>query len=368
MTKHDYSVISVEQLSADAVALLRRMVAVPSLSFEEDAVCDLVTGALQGWGIDCRRLGRNVLAYNRHFDPSLPTLALDAHLDTVPAAGSYTREPFDPGCDADIVYGLGSNDDGGSVVALTAVFRYFYERKLPINLVLALSCEEERSGPDGARLLYSDEGPLRDVRWAIIGEPTGMKAATSERGLLVLDAQARGVSGHAARNEGVNALYIALEDIAALRAHKFERISPVMGDVRLNVTQIHCGSAHNVIPDECTFVVDIRPTEQYTNEEILLELQQICKSELKARNLTNRSSATPTGSKLLETAQELGIESFSSPTTSNWMRTRCEAIKMGPGESSRSHHADEYILVKEIDEAVKKYITFIGYFYGNTVE
>ena len=195
-----------------------------------------------------------------------------------------------------------------------------------------------------------------------------MKAATSERGLLVLDGEAHGVSGHAARAEGVNALYIALDDIAALRAHRFTRHSPRMGDVRLNVTQIEAGSAHNVIPDLCRFVVDIRPTEQYTNTEILQELQALCRSSLKARNLANRSSATPEGSPLLAAARALGLEEFSSPTTSDWMRIGCEAIKMGPGDSARSHKADEYILTSEIQQAIETYTEYINNFHGNTLE
>lgn len=358
------------QITAESVELLRQMVAIPSLSFEEDAVCSHIAGRLRDWGVDAEVLGRNILARNKHFDPSKPTLALDAHIDTVPAAPSYTRDPFDPGCSSDTVFGLGSNDDGGSVVSLIAAFRYFYEKEIPFNLLLALSCEEERSGPDGARWLYSADGPLAGElpKWTIIGEPTGMRAATSERGLLVLDGEALGVSGHAARAEGVNALYIALDDIQTLRSHVFAKESPIMGKVKLSVTQIAAGSAHNVIPDRCTFVVDIRPTEQYTNEEILEELQALCRSTLKPRNLTNRSSATAPGSLLLATAQKLGIETFSSPTTSNWMRTRSDAIKMGPGESSRSHRADEFIKVAEIEEAVEKYIEFIETLYGNTLE
>ena len=194
---------------------------------------------------------------------------------------------------------------------------------------------------------------------AIVGEPTGMCAATSERGLLVIDAEAEGVSGHAARNEGVNALYIALEDIAAIRNHKFGKISPRMGEVNVNVTQINAGSAHNVVPASCTFVIDIRPTEQYTNEEILNELQGICRSRLVPRNLSNRSSATSEGSRLSAAAEELGIETFSSPTTSDWMRISCDAVKMGPGESSRSHKKNEYITLREIEKAVTTYIRFI---------
>jgi acetylornithine deacetylase len=186
-----------------------------------------------------------------------------------------------------------------------------------------------------------------------------MKAATSERGLLVIDATAHGVSGHAARNEGKNALYIALEDIERLRGHEFVRVSPKMGKVNLNVTQIQAGSAHNVIPDRCDFVIDIRPTEQYTNEEILDELQSFCSSELKPRNLENRSSATREDSPLQRTAERLGIETFSSATTSDWMRISCDAIKMGPGDSSRSHRKDEFVYVKEIEEGIRTYIEFI---------
>lgn len=359
-----------KRIIQDSIDLLRQMVRTPSPSFGEEDVCVLIADSLRGWGVECTTVGRNILAFNRRYDASKPTLVFDAHIDTVPAASTYTRDPLDPGMDTDIVYGLGSNDDGGSVVSMIAAFRYFYDVPMPINLALALSCEEERSGPDGARFLYGADGPLAPgkAQWVIIGEPTGMRAATSERGLLVLDCEAHGVSGHAARGEGVNALYIAMEDIAALRAHKFTRISSKTGEVRLTVTQIAAGSAHNVVPDRCTFVVDIRPNELYTNEEILNELQVICRSTLKARNLTNRSSATFDGSPLEKTALSLGIETFSSPTTSNWMRTGRDAIKMGPGESSRSHKANEYILCSEIVDAVEKYIKFVENFYGNTVE
>ncbi len=354
--------------------LLREMIQTPSVSFEEAGVGKVICSALDGFGIRYEMRRGNILALNRHFSPSKDTLALDAHIDTVPPAGSYTRNPHCPGTEEDIIYGLGSNDDGGSVVSMLAAFNYFYDKELPINLMLVLTVEEERSGPDGARWLYAEDGCLASdavfpyPKWVIVGEPTGMQAATSERGLLVLDGEAHGVSGHAARGEGVNALYIALEDIEALRSHRFTRHSPLMGDVRLNVTQIEAGSAHNVIPDLCRFVVDIRPTEQYTNREILEELTSICRSGLKARNLTNCSSATVAGSPLLKAAEALNIRTFSSPTTSDWMRIGCDAIKMGPGDSARSHKADEYILTKEIDEAVDLYIKFIETFYGYTLE
>ena len=208
---------------------------------------------------------------------------------------------------------------------------------------------------------------LNRIDYAIVGEPTEMKAATSERGLLVIDATAHGISGHAARNEGKNALYIALEDIERLRKHEFSKVSPKMGKVNLNVTQINAGSAHNVIPDRCDFVIDIRPTEQYTNEEILEELQKICTSELKPRNLANRSSATYEDSLLQRTAEALGIETFSSATTSDWMRITCDAVKMGPGNSNRSHRKDEYVTVQEIKEGIETYIKFINT-YEHTLE
>ena len=352
------------------IELLGTMVQTPSLSFEEEAVTKVVCGALERFGMEYRLQRGNIVSINRQFDPSKPTLALDAHLDTVPAAVGYTRNPFDPGIDDSIIWGLGANDDGGSVVSMIAAFRHFYNMQLPVNLMLVLTREEERSGPDGARWIYSEEGPLGEGKelpmpqWVIVGEPTGMRAATSERGLLVLDANAHGVSAHAATGEGLNALYVALEDIEKLRAHKFTRVSPTMGEVRLNVTQIQAGTAHNVIPDLCTFVVDIRPTEMYSCEEILEELQALCSSELHARNLTNRSSATRPDSPLLEAAKATGRETFSSPTTSDWMRIGVDAIKMGPGDSKRSHKADEYLKVSELEEAIEVYIKYINAFCG----
>ena len=312
---------------------------------------------------------------------------LCAHIDTVSPSDEYSFDPYTPDYakasevigSKEIVAGLGSNDDGASVVSMIATFRYFQDSinactseqsisllscsasRAGINaaqdIILVLSCEEERSGVNGMTGLWPE---IKDsVDYAIIGEPTQMKTATAERGLLVIDATAHGVSGHAARNEGVNAIDIALQDILNLKNHEFTKISPRMGKVNLNVTQINAGTAHNVIPDTCTFVTDIRPTEQYTNEEILNELQSICQSELKARNLSNRSSATHENSILQNAAERLGIETFSSPTTSDWMRIDCDAIKMGPGNSSRSHKKDEFVYIAEIETGIKTYIDFI---------
>ena len=354
--------------------ILRVLVATPSVSFKEEAAAAFLGKALDGLGIKFSNLRGNIVAINKKSDPSKPTMALDAHIDTVPANEGYTHSPFDSGEDAETIYGLGSNDDGGSVVAMIAAFKVFYEDDLPINLMLVLNREEEVSGPDGDRWLYGPDGPFGPWKefpmpdWVIVGEPTGMKAAISERGLLVLDGLAEGISAHAASGEGENALLKALDDISSLRSYKFTRISPTMGEVKLNVTQIESGNAHNVIPDKCSFVVDIRPTEQYSCEEILSELQGICKSKLSARSLDHNSSATPEASPLLKAVKALGIGTYSSPTTSNWTLLRQDAIKLGPGDSSRSHKADEFILVSEIEEAIDIYIRLIRTFYGNTLE
>ena len=408
-------------LASESVALLKEMIAVPSPSFEEEKVCSHICGWLTEKGVTHERVGNNIIA-SHITDEALPTLMLCAHIDTVSASPDYSFDPYTPDYQKaaetisairgeglkpeEIVAGLGSNDDGASAVAMIAVYRYFtdryqgsggavQDRATPlaagggahevggvvlnssttdpagnitnVNIILVLTCEEERSGKNGMTGLWGSRlcsrAEAKDgciaVDFAIVGEPTGMKAAVAERGLLVIDATAYGVSGHAARNEGKNALYIALEDIQELRSHEFGRISQRMGKVNLNVTQIHSGTAHNVIPDRCDFVIDIRPTEKYNNEEILKELQSICSSELKARNLANRSSATFEGSPLQEAADRLGIATFSSPTTSDWMRITCDSVKMGPGESERSHKKDEYVLISEIVEGIKTYIEFI---------
>ncbi len=359
----------------ESIGLLKEMVGIPSPSFEEEGVCTHLYNWLYNKGLQPERIGNNLVC-ELVSDPQGEMLMLCAHMDTVSPASDYSFNPTsvdyslaaqvisrirdeEVGED-EIVAGLGSNDDGASVVSFIAIFRYFSKHPDELNkknLTLVLSCEEERSGEGGMRSLWGKR--LSHIKYAIIGEPTGMRAAISERGLLVLDAEAKGVSGHAARNEGENALYIALDDIQTLRSYSFDKVSPIMGKVHLNVTQINAGTAHNVIPDRCTFVVDIRPTEQYTNEEILAQLSSVCKSTLKARNLANRSSATYEDSPLAEAARLCGIETFSSPTTSDWMRISCDAVKMGPGDSSRSHKKDEYVLCREIEDGIETYIEYI---------
>lgn len=390
----------IKTLTAEAVDLLRSMIAIPSASFNEEEVCGHISSWLEDKGVVHERVGNNIIA-EHIIDSSYPNLMMCAHIDTVTAGEDYDFDPYEPDYQKaaevigairgeklhtdDLVAGLGSNDDGASVVSMIAAYRYFTSscqggstvlftpaatdtNTIKCNLVLALTCEEERSGKNGMTGLWGSRLCSRNeavegataIDYAIVGEPTGMKAATAERGLMVIDATAHGTSGHAARNEGVNALYIAMEDICRLRQHEFGRISRKMGKVNLNVTQINAGTAHNVVPDRCDFVIDIRPTEQYRNEEILQELQKICSSTLTARNLANRSSATFVDSPLQKAAEELGIEAFSSPTTSDWMRISCDAVKMGPGDSSRSHKKNEYVLVSEISEGIKTYIDFLN--------
>lgn len=337
--------------------LLRKLVSIPSFSGEEKERSDFLCTYFAEKGIKTERIGNNIIARQPHHNDTKPTLMLNSHIDTVKPVASYTFDPFNPSLSETHIFGLGSNDAGASVVCLLQTFLHFYDKELPFNLMLVLSCEEENSGPNGMKKIWPQISETVD--FAIIGEPTGMRAAVAERGLLVIDGEAIGVSGHAARNEGVNALYIALEDIATMKSVKFDKISPTMGEVKLTVTQINAGTQHNVVPDKCTFVVDIRPTDQYTNAEILEILQSKVKSKLTARNLTNKSSATPQNHILMKSAESLGVETYVSPTTSDWMRVSCPAIKMGPGESARSHQADEFVLVEELEKGVKGYLAFI---------
>ena len=347
-----------EQYHNLAIKLLETIIPIRSYSYAEAERADFIVGWLAGHGVETSRIGNNIWA-KQVFDPAAPTLMLCAHIDTVQAVDSYTFDPVHPPLDGERILGLGSNDDGGSLVSMIATFLYFKEcGRCPVNLLLLLSCEEERSGDGGTRMLGEFISSNADM--AIIGEPTRMRATIAESGLLVLDGVTTGRSAHAARaTEGENALYKAIEDIEKLRAFKFDRVSPTLGEVKLVVTQINSGTAHNVIPDNCTFVVDIRPNECYDNHEIVDMLQREIGSKLTARNFANRSNATPKDSPLYKTAEKLGMEMITSPTCSDWISMPVPAIKIGPGDSIRSHKADEYIYKSEIAEGIDKYITFI---------
>ena len=359
--------------------ILRKVVSIRSFSGEERERCDFFAEYLGSDGIAVRRVGNNLLAEIECAGEGAPFVMLNSHLDTVKPASGYTFDPLNPPFDPVVVRGLGSNDAGGSVVSMVETAIHFHKNGgLDFNILLLLSAEEENSGPNGMKLVMDEMGMIReernievtgnvkivgnvrDIACAVIGEPTRMKAAVAERGLLVLDGVATGISGHAARDEGVNAIYIALDDIEFLRRYKFSKISPLMGEVKMSVTQINAGTQHNVVPDRCTFVVDIRPTDCYDNGEIYKELQGRIKSVLTPRSLTNRSSATPQSHPLLKCVELLGIESYVSPTTSDWMRIGgIPAVKMGPGDSARSHMADEYITVEELEGGVRGYIEFL---------
>lgn len=351
----------ISQYTQQACQLLSDMIAIPAESFHETKKADFLCSFLESEGLSAARYGNNIVVRQPENDPGKPVLMLNAHIDTVAAAAGYSFDPLNPPADRTRILGLGSNDDGASVVCMIFTFIHTMKERLelPVNLLLALSCEEERSGERGMRMLRRIVE--READFAIVGEPTGMKAAVAERGLLVVDATCEGRSAHCAHAElGDNALYKAVEAISAIRQLQFGKVSPTMGPVGLNVTQINAGTAHNVIPDSCSFVIDIRTTDSYTNEEIMELLQQAApQCGMKARNMLNHASATPQGHSLLRTAASLGVETYISPTTSDWMRLSIPAIKMGPGDSNRSHKADEYVYIGEITDGLKKYLDFI---------
>lgn len=340
----------------EAVELLKRMIATPSLSRNEAQTGDLLFAFLDEQGAAPERLHNNIWARAEGFDPERPTLLLNSHHDTVRPAASYTRDPFTPAIEQGCLYGLGSNDAGASVVALTETFLSFRRQQLPFNLVLALSAEEECMGEHGMRALLP---ALGRIDMALVGEPTGMQAATGERGLVVLDCTARGKSGHAARGEGVNALYIALDDIARLRTFRFERESELLGPVGIAVTQIEAGTQHNVVPDVCRFVVDLRTTDAYSNEEVVEILRGAIRSEAVPRSTRIRAAAVSEDHPLVRAARAIGRNTFVSPTTSDRTLMPFPSLKMGPGDSARSHSADEFIRIDEIDQAIALYEKYI---------
>jgi acetylornithine deacetylase len=341
---------------AFAIELLKGKIAIPAPSGEEQAAADYLEAQLGKTGVTPFRIGHNVCAYSPKNRDGQKLLMLNSHIDTVKPSAGYTFNPFAPFEKDGKLFGLGSNDAGASLAALVESFTYLCTVDLPFNLLLALSCEEENSGPGGMKLVTQQ---IKNIDCAIVGEPTSMKVAVAERGLLVIDGTAQGVAGHAARHEGVNALYVALDDIAIIRDYAFSRVSPLMGAVKKNVTMISGGVQHNVVPAECRFVVDVRPNECYTNREILTALQAAVKSTLSARSLDNKCSFTPSGHALWRCAELLGFDTYVSPTTSDWMRLDIPAVKMGPGASERSHSADEFVYLDEIRQGVKTYTRFI---------
>ena len=329
------------------ITLLQRMIQTPSISGQEDAVCTMLSEWMKAEGCTPHRVGNNLWAA---CGEGPETILLNAHIDTVKPAASYTRDPFGGECDGTTIYGLGANDDGGSVIAMLAVFLELFHTPLPgKRVVLALTAEEENSGRNGIELVLPEIGT---IDYAIVGEPTSLKMAVAERGLMVLDAVAHGKAGHAAREEGVNALYIALDDIQTLRQYAFDQVSPFLGRVKMTTTMIQAGTQHNVVPDTCKFVVDIRSNGLYTNQEIVNTLQQIIKSNLTPRSTRLNASSTSLETKVVKRAKDLGIKLYGSPTMSNMALLDCPKVKFGPGDSARSHTADEYIHIHEIKQAI----------------
>ena len=344
------------QYTNDAVELLKRLISVPSVSRDETAAADVFEQQVSAWGLPARRIGNNILI-QEELNPHQPTLLLCAHIDTVKPVSTWTRDPFTPVVEDGRLYGLGANDCGGGLVSLLAVYRLLRGLSLKYNLVYLASCEEEVSGEGGFRLALPELPPI-DV--AIVGEPTGMQPAIAEKGLMVIDGTAYGKSGHAARNEGVNAIYEALDDLVWLRDYRFKKESPLLGPTKMTVTVLNSGTQHNVIPDECHFVIDVRTNEYYQNEFLFAFLQKHVKSELKARSFRLSSSHIPMEHPLVQRCVEMGMTPFGSPTLSDQALMPFLSLKLGPGESSRSHTADEFICLSEIENAIQTYVQLLS--------
>jgi acetylornithine deacetylase len=350
---------SIGGLIEEAIVLLKELIATPSFSKEEDQTAGIISRYLANKGVATSRVGNNVFALNLFYDERKPTILLNSHHDTVRPNAQYTRNPFSPQIEDGKLYGLGSNDAGGCLVSLTAAFLHFYHRKdLAYNLVLALTAEEEISGKDGIEYALRF---LPKIDCAIVGEPTLLQLAVAERGLMVLDCTAHGKAGHAARNEGENALYIALQDIEWIRTWGFEKVSPLIGPVKMSVTVIETpNKTHNIVPAECSFVVDVRVNELYTFEEVLDTIQANIKSEVKCRSMRLRATGIAMEHPLVQAGLELGKTPYGSPTTSDKALMPFPALKVGPGDSARSHTADEFIYVAEIQEGIPFYIDLLN--------
>lgn len=339
------------------------MIAIPSFSREETAVCDFMERWMRDHEADSfgdqyplRRIGNNLILEQKGRGDGRPVLLLNGHIDTVRPAASYTRDPFAPTVEGDTLWGLGSNDDGGSVVSLLATYLRLVETEQPYRLVYAATAEEEVCGTGGIEMVVPELG---DIALGVIGEPTKMQMAIAERGLMVLDCAAEGKSGHAARNEGINAIYEALASIEWFRTWQFPRISDYLGPVKTTVTMINAGTQHNVVPDKCTFVVDVRPNGMYTNVELLNLIKEAVPCQVRERSTRLNSSHIDPGHPVVRRGLGIGLTAFGSPTCSNQTLCHFTTIKIGPGDSARSHTADEYIRISEIREGIDIYIRLL---------
>ena len=344
------------------ISLLQSLIAVPTFSREEAASAALIEKFLRNADIPFSRSGNNIWAQNKYFQKDLPTVLLNSHHDTVKPVPGWTRDPFAPDIVDGKLFGLGSNDAGAALVSLLAAFVHFYHQKnLKFNLVWAASAEEEISGSNGIESILSQ---LPIINVGIVGEPTQMQAAVAEKGLMVIDATAHGKAGHAARNEGINAIDLAMADIEKIKNFVFDRHSDRLSPNKLTVTQIKAGVQHNVVPDRCEFVIDVRTNDRYTNREVFDLLQQQLSSELTARSFRLNASSIPETHPLVQRCKALGLKCFGSPTLSDQALMPFPTVKIGPGDSARSHTADEFIFLSEIEDAIEKYILILN-FEGN---
>lgn len=347
-----------KKIYEDAVGLLKQLIATPSFSKEENDTAEILVNFFEERGVPWARVGNNVYAKNKTYDPSKPSVLLNSHHDTVKPNKGYTMDPFTPIEKDGKLFGLGSNDAGGCLVSLIATFLHFYDVKdARHNVVFAASAEEEISGVNGIELVLPYLG---QINYGIVGEPTKLEMAVAERGLMVIDCTAQGRAGHAARNEGENALYKAMDDISWIRNKKFDKVSNLLGESRLTVTVIETeNKQHNVVPSQCKFVIDVRVNELYTFEEILADLKANLKSEFKPRTTRMKSTSIPLDHLLVKAGMDLGRGYYGSPTTSDKALMPFPTLKMGPGDSARSHTADEYIYLSEIEEGIGTYIQLV---------
>ena len=341
----------------EAVELLKQLISTPSVSREETDAANILADFIEKCGLPCERIGNNLLV-REELDEGKPTILLCAHIDTVKPVSTWTRDPFTPTIEGDRLYGLGSNDCGGGLVSMLQAYRCLRGKTTKYNLVYLASCEEEVSGQNGFSLALPH---LPKIDVAIVGEPTGMQPAIAEKGLMVIDGIAHGKSGHAARNEGVNAIYEALDDLVWLRDHQFRKKSLLLGQTKMTVTVLNSGTQHNVVPDECRFIIDVRPNEFYQNEYLFNFLQKhMKKCELKARSFRLSSSHIPVGHPLVQRCIKMGMVPFGSPTLSDQALMPFPSFKLGPGDSARSHSADEYICISEIANAIETYVSLLA--------
>jgi len=349
--------MDINALTNEATVLLRKLIEIPRISREEKAAADMLEQQMKDWGLTVNRKGCNLWTCSARNEKGRPTLLLNAHIDTVKATTAWTRNPYQACLEGETLYGLGANDDGASLVSLLQVFRLLSQNEQPYNLIFLASAEEEVSGKGGISMVLSDLPPI-DA--ALVGEPTGMQPAIAEKGLMVVDVTAHGRAGHAARNEGDNAIYHAIDDMLWFRNYKFPKESALLGPVKMSVTIVQAGTQHNVIPAECNFTVDVRSNECYSNQDVFEIIKENIHGEAKARSFQLNSSRINPQHPLVRRAVELGRTPFGSPTLSDQALMPFPSMKMGPGQSSRSHSADEFIIISEIREAITLYYQLLN--------